>query len=232
MMLEIYAGDNVKGNVGEIDVVDGFKTGCKPYLGLDGYYLNGKYFGDLLATTACDANYGIFPVAFAVINIETRDFVKAQNEKTWTRSEYQEGAKVHYYTNCGAESFNKFILEDRAKSYTDLIDSIRQKLMVKMGHRIRHAEMWQDKLTLVLAKYVQWVSKEAGGAGSIFRSGNEETKVKGENERCTVKLDEQTCSCRRWQLCGFPCIHAAAVILSFCRKVADYVNDCFTIETI
>ncbi|XP_072951738.1 uncharacterized protein [Typha angustifolia] len=99
-----------------------------------------------------------------------------------------------------------------------------------MDHRRRHAEMWQGKLTPVLAKYVQWVSKEAGGVSSIFRSGNEEAEVQEENERCTIKLDEQIYSCRMWQLCGFPCIHATVVILSFRRKVADYVNDYFTIE--
>ncbi|XP_072963748.1 uncharacterized protein [Typha angustifolia] len=303
---------------------DGFIAGCRPYLGLDGCHLKGKYLGDLLAATAWDANYGIFPLAFAVVNIETgytwkwfldnireaigevenltlmsdrqkgldavvvevfpraehrvcfkhfyenfkrkfpgkqykkymcgvakayihskwedemklleelskpaREWVRAQNEKGWTRSVYGTTAKVHYYTNCGAESFNRYILEDRARPYVDLIDCIRQKMMTRMEQRRRHAQSWQGKYTPTISKYIQWVCKEAANVGVVYRSANEEAEVQGKDDRCTIRLDTRYCSCGRWQICGFPCVHAVAFILSIRRNVSDYIDDYFTIE--
>lgn len=53
--------------------VSGFQQGCRPLLFLDSYPLNSKYQGILLAATAADAEDGVFPVAFAVVDAETDD---------------------------------------------------------------------------------------------------------------------------------------------------------------
>ncbi|XP_072984355.1 uncharacterized protein [Typha latifolia] len=126
---------------------DGFKAGCRPYLGLDGCHLKGKYFGDLLAATAWDANYGIFLVAFAIVNIESG--------YTW-----------RWFLECLKEGIGNI------ENLTFMSD--RQKRL----------------------------DVDVNG---VF-PGVEHRK------------------------CGFRCIHAAAVILSFRRKVVDYVNDYFTVE--
>ncbi|KAE8698305.1 guanosine-3',5'-bis(diphosphate) 3'-pyrophosphohydrolase-like [Hibiscus syriacus] len=49
---------------------------CRPLIFLDSTILNSKYGGMLLAATAADAEDGIFPVAFAVVD--------AENEDNWT----------------------------------------------------------------------------------------------------------------------------------------------------
>lgn len=51
----------------------GFRQGCRPLLFLDSTHLNSKYQGVLLSATAADADDGIFPVAFAVVDYETQD---------------------------------------------------------------------------------------------------------------------------------------------------------------
>ncbi|XP_019464759.1 PREDICTED: uncharacterized protein LOC109363046 [Lupinus angustifolius] len=53
--------------------ISGFLQGCRPLLFLDRIPLNSKYQGDLLAATAMDGNDGIFPVAFAVVDVDTED---------------------------------------------------------------------------------------------------------------------------------------------------------------
>ena len=45
----------------------GFLGGCRPIIGLDGCHLKGRFGGQILATTARDANDNIFPVASAII---------------------------------------------------------------------------------------------------------------------------------------------------------------------
>lgn len=53
--------------------ISGFDQGCRPLIFLDSIPLNSKYQGTLLAATAADADDGIFPIAFAVVDAETED---------------------------------------------------------------------------------------------------------------------------------------------------------------
>ncbi|KAH9744160.1 SWIM-type domain-containing protein [Citrus sinensis] len=53
-----------------------FLNGCRPFIGIDGCHLKGKYGGVLLAAIATDANKGIVPLAICVCEIE--------NTETWT----------------------------------------------------------------------------------------------------------------------------------------------------
>jgi len=50
--------------------IDGFKH-CMPVLSIDGTHLYGKYKGTLLVATGVDANYQIFPLAFALVEGES-----------------------------------------------------------------------------------------------------------------------------------------------------------------
>ncbi|XP_051132623.1 uncharacterized protein LOC127252469 isoform X2 [Andrographis paniculata] len=51
----------------------GFEHGCRPLLFLDSLFLKAKYQGSLLAATAADGNDGFFPVAFAVVDVESEE---------------------------------------------------------------------------------------------------------------------------------------------------------------
>jgi SWIM zinc finger len=45
-----------------------------------------------------------------------------------------------------------------------------------------------------------------------------------------VDLEKKTCSCRAWQLQGFPCAHAISVILGRCEDPQLYVDKCFSLD--
>ncbi|KDP28012.1 hypothetical protein JCGZ_19092 [Jatropha curcas] len=53
--------------------ITGFEQGCRPLIFLDSVPLNSKYQGMLLAAISIDADDGIFPIAFGVIDAETDD---------------------------------------------------------------------------------------------------------------------------------------------------------------
>lgn len=53
----------------------GFLNGCLPIIGLGGIQLKSKYLGTLLSATSFDADGGLFPVAFGVVDVE--------NEESW-----------------------------------------------------------------------------------------------------------------------------------------------------
>ncbi|XP_059668500.1 uncharacterized protein LOC132313647 isoform X1 [Cornus florida] len=51
----------------------GFIDGCRPYIGLDGCHLKGPYGGVLLSAIALDGNNGLFPIAIAIADGETKE---------------------------------------------------------------------------------------------------------------------------------------------------------------
>nr|XP_027071981.1 uncharacterized protein LOC113696796 [Coffea arabica] len=52
---------------------DGFLTGCRPFVGFDGCHLKGSFGGVLLTVVALDANNSIFPIIFAVAEVEIKE---------------------------------------------------------------------------------------------------------------------------------------------------------------
>lgn len=52
--------------------LDGFVSGCRPLIGLDGCFLKGKYGGVVLSVVALDGNNGMFPLAIFVCRKEDR----------------------------------------------------------------------------------------------------------------------------------------------------------------
>ncbi|KAF7140525.1 hypothetical protein RHSIM_Rhsim06G0101100 [Rhododendron simsii] len=53
-------------------IQQGFKDGCRPFIGLDGCHLKGPFGGVLLAAMALDGNNGLYPVAFGLVESECR----------------------------------------------------------------------------------------------------------------------------------------------------------------
>ncbi|GJS85782.1 mutator type transposase [Tanacetum coccineum] len=48
----------------------GFKEGLRELLGLDGCFMKGQYPGQLLTAVGIDANHGIYPLAYAIVETE------------------------------------------------------------------------------------------------------------------------------------------------------------------
>jgi hypothetical protein len=52
---------------------EGFKAGCRNVVGLDGCFFKGGTSGELLCALGRDANNQIYPIAWAVVEKETKD---------------------------------------------------------------------------------------------------------------------------------------------------------------
>ena len=44
--------------------------GCMPFIGIDGYCLNGSYAGVIFSAMFVDVNNEIFPMAFTTVEVE------------------------------------------------------------------------------------------------------------------------------------------------------------------
>ena len=51
---------------------DGFRAGGRDLLGLDGAFMKGQYIGQLITVVGVDANNGIYPVAYGIVESESK----------------------------------------------------------------------------------------------------------------------------------------------------------------
>ena len=54
-------------------VKDGWLAGCRKFIGLDGCFLKTHCKGELLSAVGRDANNQIYPLAWAVVEVECKD---------------------------------------------------------------------------------------------------------------------------------------------------------------
>ena len=51
----------------------GILSACRPFIGVDGCHLKGEFAGQLLTIVGKDGNNGIYPIAIAVVEAETKE---------------------------------------------------------------------------------------------------------------------------------------------------------------
>ena len=138
--------------------IDGFKY-CKPVINIDGTHLYGKYKGKLLIAIATDANNKVFPLAFAVVDIESgsswgwfleclretiRDVIP--NEGICIISDQHEGIKNAIAAwprdeNGRLRVFHRYCLRHVTSNFnTHFQDPILKSLALKAGYAIQEAE--------------------------------------------------------------------------------------------
>ncbi|CAH1433302.1 unnamed protein product [Lactuca virosa] len=136
-------------------------------------------------------------------------YLNENHKKIWSRSKSGTLVKCDYITNNISETFNSWVGDIRYKPVLDLLDAIREKLM----------ERFDKKRSKNLGEY------------QVCRSSDNKAEVKFKGYRWDVVLDEKKCSCRKWQVTGLPCVHAAAFI-AFTRDPSceKYVDTYFTVD--
>ncbi|KAL1337969.1 hypothetical protein AAHE18_10G176400 [Arachis hypogaea] len=113
--------------------ISGFLNGCRPFFGLDGCYLKGPYGGVLLCAVSLDANNGLFPIAFAIVEAECRDswsfFLNClhdalEDDRYTIMSDRQKGltrAVFEYFPNSWHRHCSKHLLNNFKAKYPLLI---------------------------------------------------------------------------------------------------------------
>jgi hypothetical protein len=300
--------------------IDGFLTGCRPYLGVDATFLSGKYTGQLAAAIGVDGHSWMFPVAFGIFEkentenwvwfmeqlklsigeptglvihtdackglenaistvypncehrecmmhlmlnfkkkfkgdildnmwpaawtyeVEKHDALLAQIEaqsteaikylhmhhnRVWTRSKFSAVTKVEYVSNNLAEVFNNWIREEKQLALVELLDKLREMIMILLERRRAVAE---KLLGYILPSVIKELNRKSKGLHYLeARASPSVAEISGNGWRHTVNLEKKECSCRRWQICGKPCTHALRFIFSKQAKLEEYVDECFSV---
>lgn len=72
---------------------------------------------------------------------------------------------------------------------------------------------------------------ESAAKWFLTYGGEEEYEVKRGEETHVVHFNKRECTCRCFQLTGYPCVHAMACVNTFRKRVENYVDDCYKVET-
>ncbi|XP_020104657.1 uncharacterized protein LOC109721429 [Ananas comosus] len=157
------------------------------------------------------------------------EYLRQNHSYLWSRSKFGTIAKCDYLTNNIFESFNAWLSNDRHRPLIDMLDTIRQKIMVKMEDRRNRARKWDSEIVPTVLKYVNNISKGLGQY-EVLWSDEFSAEVIGPQSRFEVRLHDMQCSCRLWQVKGVPCIHAMSVIGKLKHeKWENYVHPYFTV---
>jgi hypothetical protein len=197
---------------------------------------NGKIFDDHLWAAAYSWSPYMFNKHYqtmAQAKPEAMVYLQETHKKKWTRSQFFTSSKVDYVTNNLAESFNNWIKPEKGKHLDDLMDTIRQKILIKWNHRKRVARTFEGKILPHIVKKlredsfnldIEVITSSLEGVAEVCAKG-------GSSFRFVVDLGNRTCSCNAWQGSGIPCKHAIAYITSIPgAKLEDHVDEYFSIQ--
>ncbi|CAN1126135.1 hypothetical protein LINPERPRIM_LOCUS4848, partial [Linum perenne] len=55
-------------------------------------------------------------------------------------------------------------------------------------------------------------------------------EVRFQDKQMVVDLNNNSCTCRKWELSGIPCFHAVSCIYFLYRRPESYVDKCFEVS--
>uniref|UniRef100_A0A0A9DTF7 SWIM-type domain-containing protein n=1 Tax=Arundo donax TaxID=35708 RepID=A0A0A9DTF7_ARUDO len=221
--------------------IDGFKNGCRPYLGIDSMALDGMYSGQLACACALDGHNWMYPVAWAIFDSESNDNwdwfmgqLKKAIENLPALAISIDGCKG-YGNNNPPESFSEWIMNIENMPLVDLVDRL-SSMTIELWYKRRCIG---DKLSgIILPAIIQQFNAKIRHLGDIkvCKSGLQTAEVFGNFEDMTlwrhvVDLNKHTCNCGEWQLTGKPCLHALALISTEIHvDMESFVHDHYSVE--
>jgi hypothetical protein len=160
---------------------------------------------------------------------EAMAYLLENHTKKWTRSPFLPNSKVDFVTNNLAESFNNWIKPEKGKHLDDLMDTIRQKMLIKWNHRKRVARTFEGKILPHIVKKlredsfnldIEVITSSIEGVAEVCAKGTSNAF------RFVVDLGNRTCTCNAWQGTRIPCKHAIAYITSIPgARLEDYIDE-------
>ncbi|CAL1381384.1 unnamed protein product [Linum trigynum] len=242
--------------VGFASLRRGFLQGCRQIIGLDGCILKGLCKGELLLAIGRDANDQMYPIAWAVVEVESKDSwswflellasdlslgegsgwsisseptkgIDSSNSKSSTSSRASSLCTT-YLLQLEEETFNASIVEARHKPPYSLLDDIRVLTMERIAKKQEAASKWTSPFCPKIMKKLETNAKESRIC-RIVTCGNNEYEVNHGDERYKLRLGAETCSCRAWDLSGIRCPHAITCLVYEGKDPVDYISNWYSV---
>lgn len=123
---------------------------------------------------------------------------------------------MRYGEKCSnvAETYNNWCRNDKDLPQCFLAEQLRVKLMKQVHTRSNKSATWKSYLTPEMEKHLKRI-KDVGRRYQVIPAAEDLFEVTTiiPPKKHLVNLKSYHCSCRRWQVNGFPCSHAVQCIL-------------------
>ncbi|KAK8559883.1 hypothetical protein V6N13_016616 [Hibiscus sabdariffa] len=143
------------------------------------------------------------------------NWLQPKDPRQWLKSHFSSRCKSDILLNNLSESFNKMILESRDKPILTMMEMIRSKLVTRIAAKKEAAEKIIGILCPKIQKKNCWPRHASGHKWEVSA---------GYEDQHAVDLEIYSCSCRKWDLTGIPCIHVVSVIMKI-GVTAHYMTD-------
>ncbi|XP_058214989.1 uncharacterized protein LOC131326282 isoform X1 [Rhododendron vialii] len=158
------------------------------------------------------------------LNEAVHKWMLDQNAQNWARWQFSGLAKSAVIVNNLAKSFNEMIMVARDKPIVTMLEMIKRQFMVRFQERLQYVQKFKGPLCPSIHKNLRGIKKWARGCQCLYSRGRL-FEVFNELKTYLVDLDNCTCTCRRWDLRGIPCIHGVAAIYTDKGKPENYVHE-------
>ncbi|KAK3026932.1 hypothetical protein RJ639_040338 [Escallonia herrerae] len=163
------------------------------------------------------------------ISSEAYQWLLQSQPQYWANALF-EGSRYNHITSKFTESFYSWVSDLSMLPIVQIIDSVRRKMMELIYTRRVESNQWSTRLTPSIEDKLQ---KEVIKSQSleVLPSPSGAFNIRDDMGAVNVvNMNQWCCSCGLWQITGFPCCHAVAVLGHIDGKIYDYCSKYFTVE--
>lgn len=163
------------------------------------------------------------------ISSEVLPWLHHFNPQLWAVA-YFEGVRYGHFVVGVAKLLYNWALECHELPVVQMMEHIRDQMSSWFSDR-RNTGM---RLTSILLPSAEKKISEATADArcyKVLRANEVEFEIVSTERTNIVDIRSRVCSCRRWQLYGLPCAHAAAALISCGQNTQLFAERCFTVHS-
>ncbi|KAG8375239.1 hypothetical protein BUALT_Bualt10G0079600 [Buddleja alternifolia] len=150
------------------------------------------------------------------------------NPTHWSKSHFRTTPKSDILLNNLFETFNSVIKHARSKPLLGMVETIRIYLMKRMQSNREFMSKYVSPICPKVQTTLKKLKNNRRTCISAHAGGGKFEVRDMYDGRYAVDIGRKTCSCRRWELTGIPCVHGVCCIASFRRVPEDYVHEFYS----
>ncbi|XP_057442732.1 uncharacterized protein LOC130734375 [Lotus japonicus] len=161
-------------------------------------------------------------------NLLAFEWLMEKPTSSWCSHAFSIWPKCDVIMNNLSESFNAAIILARDKPILTMMEWIRTYVMGRFPKMMEKLNNWTGQ---IMPKPLKRIGFEVGKSKNWIprQVGNEKFEVRHAHtlQRHVVSLRDRKCSCKFWEINGFPCRHAVCGINFKGYDPKSYVDDCY-----
>ncbi|KAI3874095.1 hypothetical protein MKW98_013756 [Papaver atlanticum] len=143
---------------------------------------------------------------------------------------YFEGVRYGHFTLGVTELLYNWALEGHELPIVQMMEHIRHQLTSWYRDRRNMGMSWNSILVPSAEKRIAEAIADSR-CYQVLRANEIEFEIVSTERTNIVDIRSRVCSCRRWQIYGLPCAHAAAALISCGHNAHLFAERCFTVAS-